>query len=366
MNVYGEMGVRRYLIICISMIVLGGAACRLSTAPSNDPLLEATLTPIQPASQPTDLPLETPTNHPTLIYIENGLPAGFREQFKPPENVIVVDNQQTNAFQLGTVTPEKAVSLWVYALVAPFPTIEDEVSLSDLKLFWQGKSTGLFEGKPLLLTHNTQQVFSALWGMPAVTSVQELTDNLLLEYAWQNRPAWAIIPFEQVEPRWKVLRVNGISPFDRDFNPTQYPLTIPIGWVNNRNPEGFCLPSGNFDPTKMTTLVLTGTTALVRATGAKMEKLGMDYPARDIGTWLRDADLTHISNEVAFEENCPPANPYQTSLIFCSRPEYIELLEVVGTDIVELTGNHLMDWRRKALLDTIELYDQRGMKHYGA
>lgn len=349
------------------LILLGSAACRLSSTamPESSDFANATLTPIPPAFKPTPTSAESPTPPPTPINFENGLPKSLRDQTRLPGNVTIVNNQQSSAFQLGIVPLEDAVSFWVYALVAPFPTIEDEVSLDELQLFWQGKSAGLFDNKPLLMDQNTKQVFSTLWGKPAESSVREIEGNLL-ENAWQDRPAWAILPFEQVEPRWKVLRINGMSPLDQRFNPVQYPLTISVGWKNNRIPDGVEVPPGNYDASKVTTLIMTGTTALVRAIAAKMEKLGMDYPARDIGMWLREADLTHISNEVAFEKNCPPADPYQKSLMFCSRPEYIKLLQIVGTDIVELTGNHLMDWRRDALLETIELYEQNQMKHYGA
>jgi|YNPNPStandDraft_1061719.scaffolds.fasta_scaffold00977_2 poly-gamma-glutamate capsule biosynthesis protein CapA/YwtB (metallophosphatase superfamily) len=349
----------------LGIILLGSVACQLSTMPSGDMSFGETLTPIQPAFRTITNSAETPTPPKTLIRIENDIPAGLSNQIHFTSNVLMTDDQRAEAFGLGIVPSEKAISFWVYALVAPFPTVEDGISLNALRLFWQGEGSGLFEEKPLLVNHNTLQVFSSLWGKPAKTSVQEIEENLL-EYAWQERPSWAIIPFEQVNPRWKVLRIDDMSPFDRNFSPIQYPLTIPIGWKNEQSPEGINVPSGNYDSSKMTTLIMTGTTALVRATGAKMEKWGMDYPARDIDKWLREADLTHISNEVSFEKNCPPADPYQKSLIFCSRPEYIELLEIVGTDIVELTGNHLMDWRRKALLDTLELYDQHGMKYYGA
>jgi poly-gamma-glutamate synthesis protein (capsule biosynthesis protein) len=52
-------------------------------------------------------------------------------------------------------------------------------------------------------------------------------------------------------------------------------------------------------------------------------------------------------------------------LQFCSSPERIKLLEDVGTDIVELTGNHLADYGNQWLKTTIEMYQQRGWKVYG-
>ncbi len=92
----------------------------------------------------------------------------------------------------------------------------------------------------------------------------------------------------------------------------------------------------------------------------------MTYPGQDVRTWLRQADLTHISNEVSFDTQCPPANPNQTNLMFCSRPEYIQLLEDVGADIIELSGNHLLDWRVESLRQTLDLYRQNGMRYYAA
>ena len=111
----------------------------------------------------------------------------------------------------------------------------------------------------------------------------------------------------------------------------------------------------------MTVLVMTGVTALARATGYKMDTIGTTYPGRDIHDWLRNADLTHISNEVSFNPDCPKANFMDTSMMFCSRPEYIELLDYIGTDIVELSGNHNNDWGRERRFSySLDLYKERG------
>jgi poly-gamma-glutamate synthesis protein (capsule biosynthesis protein) len=115
----------------------------------------------------------------------------------------------------------------------------------------------------------------------------------------------------------------------------------------------------------LTTVVLTGVTALVRATAYEMERSGVTYPAEDIGPMLREADITHISNEVPFAQDCPAPDPVQRTLIFCSDASYIDLLEEVGTDVVELTGDHFNDWSRDAMLYTLELYKERGWPYYG-
>jgi len=96
-----------------------------------------------------------------------------------------------------------------------------------------------------------------------------------------------------------------------------------------------------------------------------MEQQGAVYPAIDIGPILQAADITHISNEVPFAEDCPYPNPVQEGVRFCSRTKYIELLESVDTNIVELTGDHFADWGADAMRYTLDLYDQRGWSYYG-
>jgi poly-gamma-glutamate synthesis protein (capsule biosynthesis protein) len=120
----------------------------------------------------------------------------------------------------------------------------------------------------------------------------------------------------------------------------------------------------NRDPDKMTVLLMTGVTALTRGTAIAMEREGVTYPAQDIRAWLLEADLTHVSNEVSFAENCPPPAGY-TTLVFCSDPRYIELLEAMDIDAVELTGNHLLDWGVEAMRNSLRMYEERNMPYYG-
>ena len=269
-------------------------------------------------------------------------------------------------------------SVWVYALVAPFPTVLDGVTFNDVLSSWKGTSVGPFEGRPLLLDPSTLAAFTSLWGQPAPGAVQVIAADQLVGAAWNGRPSWAIVPFESLEPRWKVLAIDGQSPVQEDFQLDRYhlmqasfdyPLTIKFG-VTCSQPcplgEVPVLPSTNRDPARMTTLVMTGVTALVRATAFTMNTKGITYPGRDIHDWLAGADVAHISNEVPFAEDCPAPDPSQTKrLVFCSDPRYIDLLKYLGTDVVELTGNHYADYGPEAMLLTLKIYGENGMAHYG-
>jgi poly-gamma-glutamate synthesis protein (capsule biosynthesis protein) len=108
-------------------------------------------------------------------------------------------------------------STWTYALVAPFPTIIDGVSSQELISVWSGASFGPFAGIPILMEESTLMTFTTLWGAPAAGTVQVVPADQLLDTAWNQMPAWAIIPFEQIEPKWKVLTIDGQSPIQKSF-----------------------------------------------------------------------------------------------------------------------------------------------------
>jgi poly-gamma-glutamate synthesis protein (capsule biosynthesis protein) len=109
---------------------------------------------------------------------------------------------------------------------------------------------------------------------------------------------------------------------------------------------------------------MTGVTALTRATAYQMAVRGETFPGMDIRTWLLEADLTHISHEVPFAENCPYPDPVQEDLIFCASPARIALFEDIGADIIELTGNHLLDFGEAAANLTVQMYRDRGWLTY--
>ena len=328
---------------------------------------------------PTATQLPTPSLPSNLsIWYSPALPPQLTSEIKLPDWIHSVQQKDQADLQLDAlayppgITNNLPVSQWIYALVAPFPTIVDGVSLEDIKSAWQGKDTPEFGSAPLMLSASTEAAFAGRWGQPDSEHVKEVDQADLLDQAWSNQPSWALVPFENLEPRWKVLSVDGISPVEKTFDPQSYALTIQFGLITRpelqnilSNPALSFLPATNRDPAKMTVLILTGTTALVRGTAYEMEEKGITYPALEIQDWLRDADIAHISNEVPFFPGCPPAVPLRTEMRFCSSPAYFQLLKFAGIDIVELTGNHELDWGVDPMLYTLNMYRQNNLPFYG-
>ncbi len=303
------------------------------------------------------------------IYVPEYIPVGLRQAFKYPEGYFITSQVDQAPLLLDLWNPEtdlsQAITLWTYALVAPFPTIQGEVSAQDLRLTWSGIASGPFAGLPLLMDEQTKALFSAWWGKPAEGVVQEESTDHLVEIAWAKRPSWAIVPFEALEPRWKVLSIDGISPLSRNFDPSTYFLSVPIALTTPPGLYGWGLPVGNRDPNKLTIVNMTGVTALVRGTALWMERYGISYPAQDIGSLLASADITHINNEVPFFQDCPYPELNTPWLISCSSPAYIELLDLVGADVIELTGDHFGDWPTESMDLTLSIYREHSMLTFG-
>ncbi|GAB4483981.1 MAG: hypothetical protein OHK0031_07810 [Anaerolineales bacterium] len=307
-----------------------------------------------PSAPPPTVPPPTVTPAPSAaprLWIAPSAPEKLREA----ESLAGLERASSAAEASLRLEPVSGLpgALWIYAFVAAFPTVEDGATLEQVKSVFHGASPRL------LLTASTLEAMKTLLGGEPGPGVEIVSADGLSEALWQDSAARAIVPFEQISPKMKVLTLDGQSPLWKSFDPQPYPLKLVFA------AGSLPLPSTNRDPAKLTTLLMTGVTALVRATAAKMESNGLTYPGEGLRDWLRQADIAHISNEVAFAENCPPPDPYQTALIFCSDPKYMALLEDVGVDVLELTGNHFEDWGREATLHTLEMYRARNLPYFG-
>jgi poly-gamma-glutamate synthesis protein (capsule biosynthesis protein) len=305
----------------------------------------------------------TPTSNINLVWVDPAITSSILTPLEGNTTIQYTDieNDAGTTLRIGE---ESILVHWVYSLTTPFPTVEDGLSSSELQEVWQDARNPLAPGQPLLLSQDTLDVLSAFWGPPETAAVKVINNEDLLEYAWTNQPSLAIVPFDDLTPKWKVLSIDGISPIDQNFILDDYYLSVPIS-VEGVNPNLFQDIVSNRIQDRITSVMLTGVTALVRATAWTMEMEGINYPARDIKNWLLDADILHISNEVPFTTGCPYPDPGQAGLRFCSDSRYIQLMETIGTDVVELTGDHFGDYGPEAMLYTLELYKERNWPYYG-
>jgi hypothetical protein len=310
------------------------------------------------------------------IYIDAGIPQEILPNLSGLDWVIQSNDRETASLLIHELSNARESdyiyqkTVQVYALAAPFPTVIDQVTAGEIKGFWKGESSSSFAG--LILSQETLDAFTGVWGNPQIGNIQVVNTSENLD-SWQDLNTWALLPFDELNSHWKVISIGGISPLDPAEALLDYPLAFTYQMSGNPESEeiyrehatALQLGQGNRDLAKMTRVVMTGVTALVRATADKMEKNGITYPGEDIRIWLQSADITHISNEIAFIDGCPPPNPLSGTLIFCSDPKYIGLLQDVGADVIELTGNHMNDWYANGTALTLALYGERGWQTFG-
>ncbi len=338
--------------------------CTWDTRPASTPDLRGTATPFRPLSPtpitwPTATPLPTPTPTEPTVWLPQGIPwmlPGWRRVENPAQALVRL-----------VVNPSEPQGYRVFLLAVPAFQWAPQVPPLAVRDHWMGQASPLGKS-PLLMTPDTRAWLTAAWGPPAEGRVETVAPQELWDRAKARTPGWTLLPWEALSPLWRVTQPLEHSPLTRAYDPAQDPLALPLAWEGHPQriePWNASFSLSNRDPQRLTIVALTGVTALVRATAYTMEQKGLTYPAEEVGPLLASADITHISNEVPFDPNCPPPNPVQQGLKFCSDPRYIVLMEAVGTDVVELTGDHFNDRGPAAMRFTLDLYRERGWAYYG-
>jgi len=336
-----------------------------------------TASPTTPPPTATSLPSPTPTATPgpLKLHLSPELPAEVFASIPTPLGMVLSNDPQEADIIIEVASDEQIyelVSYQVYALVAPFFTVQDDIALKQLTVLLSGKED------------QEETPFNAIFATEPISLLKRLLDsknpNQVKLSPTDDLSAipdgsWMIVPFDELQPEFKVVSIDGLNPLDDDFDPSDYALSLPIGvriGTSDReiDPDQLVslLPESNYKPDQLTSLIMTGVTAMARDTAFVMSTEGALYPGTNIRSVMRASDLTHISNEVSFFENCPFPDPDYEGFIFCSDPEYMDLLVDLGTDIVELTGNHNNDVRAIYKVDSVpyslDLYRKNDMQWY--
>jgi poly-gamma-glutamate synthesis protein (capsule biosynthesis protein) len=293
------------------------------------------------------------------------------------DEIIIVDRKEDSDVWVEIDTSYKdSVVTWILVPVVSFFRNFDDISYEDIKEFWTGNNEVLnymsIDGSEtqLILTEEIYKVLEEILGNSVNENIKIVsTEELPLDI--ENNNSFSIIPFDSIEKKYKVLNLDNMSVFDKELDNASYPLALNISLKSNnpefegRIAEGFKgVKITNRKVEKLASVIMTGVTALARGKtiGRRMDEYGVLYPAEKIVDVLRNADITHISNEICFVEGCSSENKFP---LLCSDPSYIELLRYVGTDVIELTGNHMNDYGPEWMMYTLEIYDNEGWPYFG-
>ena len=125
-------------------------------------------------------------------------------------------------------------------------------------------------------------------------------------------------------------------------------------WIKSNSPFSY--------ESQITKYTHTGVTALTRRTGLFLDKNSTDYYLENIISYFQNSDITHISNEVSLVDDCD----YSTMrLKFATKKEHFDAINKINTTIVELTGNHNLDFGKPAYLNSLEWYKKNNISYFG-
>ncbi len=324
---------------------------------------------------------------PTRIWIADSVPVAVMRTLVPlfaREDYIWTNDLEAAHLALDyEQRPGDVTAQWVYVPVVSFASTAQTLRWEDIGRYWGGDLAALSHLTPdgsapaFVASNETYRAMLSVLGPPDPSVPLRFVSgtDAIPEALWAVRPyAWGLMGFETLIPEVNVLALDQFDVFADDFDPAAYPLTATINLKGDaarlaRAADDLASlsdwPGGNRNPDRLTRVVLSGVTALTRATAFKMEELGLTRPADGIMDFIADAHIIHTSNEVAFTENCGPPDPFSGSVIFCSQPEYLDLLLHMGVNVVELTGNHINDYGPGALRYSLELYEANQMAFYG-
>ena len=343
--------------------------------------------PVPPAAAyPTPAPTPIPSPTPVRLNgpVTAGLAANMPEAYATPllaalaqlESVTAANgvypvrvlDQPANADTLIQFVPwqfaQFPLAQRVFAVAVPFASVIDAIALEDLTLRWQGRQEG-----DVLITRADTTMLSAVMGP---SRARQVNPERLLDELEAAPGAVAIVPFDELDPRLKTLTVDGVNVLDNRFDPAAYPLALGLDISGDSAPllldalQGIVEPWTNRNPAALTTLVMTGVTAITRGTAAAIERNNsLTYPADVISDTLSAADITHVSNEVPFLDDCV-VNNTENNLTLCSHTDYWATLEAIGTDIVGLSGNHVNDFGREGARRSLQFYRDNDIPIYGS
>ena len=372
------------LLVAISLVACGDTGTPAVAAVPTQGAVLPSATPLPPPSETpmptwTPTPAPSPTPEPLFIGLDPSLPevyeellsdllagAGPVEVLGHPRPLVLAETGAAGRIALVPLADagdDGALAQRFYALVAPFEALQDDVSLQQVRRRWAGDG----EGALLAIEEAVTDLSVVLGEFKGETVLEwELLSRL------QSEPgALGVLPFDRLDPTFKVLTIDGINVLSNQLEPADYSLAVALtieGSAPAALEEHLRAHLGvlaNRDPDRLTALIMTGVTAMCRLTADRMETHGVLYPALLISDTLRAADITHVSNEVPFIKDCP-VNTAPNNLIFCSDYDYWQALEAIGADIVGLSGNHVNDFGYAGARESLAFYRQRGIPIYGS
>jgi poly-gamma-glutamate synthesis protein (capsule biosynthesis protein) len=243
---------------------------------------------------------------------------------------------------LQAIPPTEEIGISLFLPVVAFPSTQGSIERARLVTI----QSGLLDSNFVVSDVVAGQLSAVGVELPVGTQI--IPADSLYNTLWRDTRLFTILPFDQITPRYRVLMVDEVHPLDQLDR-------YPFAFENS--------PMPNFYQSRLTRILMTGVTALTRDTTTVLDVNGTEWATSAILPYTQYADYLHISNEVSIVEDCPRAG--MSSYNFCSKPDHFGVLQLLGADIIELTGNHNNDYGHEAYAETLDWYAENGMSVIG-
>jgi len=262
-----------------ALLALAAFACACALSDPTPALPAAPIPTEAPTATPEPTLSPTPTPVPIGVYVVPWLPSGLKAHLDEtlaalPNDFFLVSDASGASVRVGYSIPAglPVLGRQVFALAAAFPTVADEATWVEVEVSWKGASGA--QHSPLHMTQSTYAALSARLGEAAPGAVEVLEADRIADALWADRDAWGIVPFDELDPRLKVLYVDGRSPLRRNLDLAAYPLVTDVVLSGDLNAAAklqaaFGEAYTNRDESRMTILGMTGVTALTRDLATK-------------------------------------------------------------------------------------------------
>lgn len=170
--------------------------------------------------------------------------------------------------------------------------------------------------------------------------------STLRDFPRTDTSHYLVTSIDSVVPSLLTTALNDVH-FLRDRN--HYPL-----WIPDDNKHDW--------EKAITSYTHTGVTALTRRTGSVLNTMGNQRYLELIQPFLGNPEILHVSNEVSMQTNCDYGS---MKMKFATRPEHFEIFNLLGADVVELTGNHNLDVGTDPYVASMKWFQDQGMNTFG-
>jgi len=235
------------------------------------------------------------------------------------------------------------------ALVAnPFSPTKN-VPVTDGRFAFPPSTTALYADRRL------EELAPAFQQRPAY-----LERELVFAKVAKDKDALGLVFFGDLSPKVKLLAVNGVSLLGRRLRAApskldEYPLAVPV--ASRR-----VAPQDVFNPYHYFSILITGCSLIGQGLNERNVFHAPEALAGGIRAVMRDADITHLSNETSF---VPDGVHDEKRFTFCTEIRNFNLLPYLGIDVVGLTGNHLLDFGRPHFVSTLDQFSRFHIGYFG-